>query len=206
MLWSTNEVLWYSQRDNWGHFYLYDLALGTMKNQVTSGEGPVTRIVRLDEKTRQLWFVAMGREKGQDPYFQHLYRIGLDGKNYVSLTPDDGDHTAQVSPSGKYIVDRSSTCVVPPVDVLRDGNGRVLMPLEKTDISKLLATGWKPPVPIMVKAADGTTDLYGMMFVPTNLEPGRTYPIINNAYPGPQSGSVGGRSVRGGARRQAGSR
>jgi dipeptidyl aminopeptidase/acylaminoacyl peptidase len=194
VLWSTSEVLWYSQRDDWGHLYLYDLARGTMKNQVTSGEGPVTRIARVDEKSRQVWFVAMGREKGQDPYFQHLYRIGLDGKNYVSLTPDDGDHTAQISPSGKFIVDRYSTCVVPPVDVLRDGTGRVLMPLEKTDISKLLAAGWKPPIPIVVKAADGTTDLYGMMFVPTNLEPGRTYPIINNAYPGPQSGSVGGRS------------
>ncbi len=194
VLWSTSEVLWYSQRDDWGHLYLYDLARGTLKNQVTSGEGPVTRIVRVDEKPRQVWFVAMGREKGQDPYFQHLYRIGLDGRNYVSLTPDNGDHTAQVSPSGKYVVDRSSTCVVPPVDVLRDGNGRVLMPLEMTDISKLLATGWKPPVPIVVKANDGATDLYGMMFVPTNLEPGRTYPLINNAYPGPQSGSVGGRS------------
>jgi len=194
VLWPTSEVLWYSQRDNWGHLYLYDLVKGTLKNQVTSGEGPVTRIVRVDEKPRQVWFVAMGREKGQDPYFQHLYRIGLDGKNYVSLTPDDGDHTSQVSPSGKYIVDRSSTCVVPPVEVLRDDKGRVLMPLEKTDISKLLATGWKPPVPIVIKAADGATDLYGMMFVPTSLEPGRTYPIINNAYPGPQSGSVGGRS------------
>jgi len=194
VLWPTSEVLWYSQRDDWGHLYLYDLVRGTLKNQVTSGEGPVARIVRVDEKTRQVWFVAMGREKGQDPYFQHLYRVGLDGKNYVSLTPDDGDHSPQLSPSGKYIVDRSSTCVVPPVDVLRDDKGRLLMPLEKTDISKLLATGWKPPIPIVVKAADGKTDLYGMMFVPTSLEPGRTYPIINNAYPGPQSGSVGGRS------------
>jgi len=194
VLWSTSEVIWYSQRDNWGHLYLYDLALGKMKNRITSGEGPVTRIVRVDEKTRQVWFVAMGREKGQDPYFQHLYRIGLDGRNYASLTPDDGDHTAQLSPLGKFIVDTSSTCAVPPVDVLRDGDGRVLMPLEKTDISKLLATGWKPPVPIVVKARDGATDLYGQMFVPTNLDPGRKYPIINNAYPGPQSGSVGGRS------------
>jgi len=194
VLWPTNEILWYSQRDNWGQLYLYDLVKGALKSQVTSGEGPVTRIVKLDEKTRQLWFIAMGREKGQDPYFQHLYRIGLDGKGYVSLTPDDGDHAPQLSPSGKYVVDRYSTCVVPPVDVLRDDKGRIVMPLEKADISKLLATGWKPPVPIVVKAVDGTTDLYGQMFVPTNLEPGRTYPIINNAYPGPQSGSVGGRS------------
>ena len=110
VLWSTNEMLWYSQRDNWGHLYLYDLATGDAEEPGHDRRGarhenrPGRR-----EAARTLWFVAMGREKGQDPYFQHLYRIGLDGKNYVSLTPDDGDHTAQVSPSGKYIVDTSST-------------------------------------------------------------------------------------------------
>ncbi len=92
VLWATNEVIWYSQRDNWGHLYLYDLATGRLKNQITSGEGPVTQIVRVDEKSRTVWFTAMGREKGQDPYFRHLYRIGLDGKGYVSLTPEVGDH------------------------------------------------------------------------------------------------------------------
>ena len=194
VLWPVNEVIWYSQRDDWGHLYLYDLATGKLKNRITTGEGPVTQIVKVDDKARIVWFVAMGREKGQDPYFQHLYRVALDGKGYVSLTPEMGDHNAQLSPSGKFIVDTYSTCEVPPVVVLRDGEGKVVMPLEKADISKLLASGWKPPVAITVKAHDGKTDLYGMMFVPTRLETGRKYPIINNAYPGPQSGSVGGRS------------
>jgi len=195
VLWATNEVIWYSQRDDWGHLYLYDLATGKLKHQITSGEGPVSQIARVDEKARTLHFVAMGRERGQDPYFRHAYRIGLDGKGYVSLTPDDGDHVIQLSPSGTYLVDTYSTCERPPVVVLRDAaSGKVIMPLEKADISKLLAMGWKPPMPFSVKARDGKTDLYGMLFRPTRFDPSKKYPIINYAYPGPSGASVGSRS------------
>jgi dipeptidyl aminopeptidase/acylaminoacyl peptidase len=195
VLWPTKEILWYSQRDDWGQLYLYDLTTGKLKSKVTSGEGPVTQIARLDEKSRTLWYAANGREKGQDPYFAHFYKISLDGKSpQVSLTPDVGDHTMQLSPSGKYLVDTYSAPDVPPVVTVRDGAGKLVMPLEKADISKLLATGWKPPIPIKVKSADGVTDLYGMMFRPSNFDPSKKYPIINNAYPGPQSGSVGSRA------------
>lgn len=194
VLWNTNEVVWYSQRDDWGQLYMYDLNSGALKHAITSGEGPVSQIVRIDEKTRTLWYVAMGREKGQDPYFRHYYRVGLDGRNVVSLTPENGDHTAQFSPDGRYIIDSYSQPDVPPVVVLRDANGKVLMQLEKADISRLLATGWKPPIPVRMKGPDGRTDIYGQMFVPTNLDSTRRYPIINNPYPGPQSGSVGSRS------------
>jgi dipeptidyl aminopeptidase/acylaminoacyl peptidase len=194
VLWAANEVIWYSQRDDWGHLYLYDLATGRLKNPITSGEGPVSQIVRVDEKARSVHFIGMGREKGQDPYFRHAYRIGLDGKGYVSLTPDDGDHDIQLSPSGRYLIDTYSTCEKPPVVVLRDAAGKVIMPLEKADISKLAAAGWKPPMPFSVKARDGKTDLYGMLFRPTTFDPSKKYPIINYAYPGPQSGSVGSRS------------
>ena len=195
VLWATNEVIWYSQRDDWGHLYLYDLSTGKLKHQITSGEGPVSQIARVDEKARTLHFVAMGRERGQDPYFRHAYRIGLDGKGYVSLTPDDGDHVVQLSPSGTYLVDTYSTCERPPVVVLRDAaSGKVIMPLEKADISKLLAMGWKPPMPFSVKARDGKTDLYGMLFRPTRFDPSKKYPIINYAYPGPSGASVGSRS------------
>ncbi len=194
VLWATKEILWYSQRDDWGQLYLYDLTTGALKSRVTSGAGPVTQIARLDEKTRTLWYAANGREPGQDPYFAHYYRIGLDGKTQVALTPDVGDHSIQLSPSGKYLIDTYSSPDVAPVVALRDANGKLVMPLEKADISKLVATGWKPPIPIKVKAADGTTDLYGMMFRPSNFDPSKKYPIINNAYPGPQSGSVGARS------------
>ncbi len=194
VLWKTDEIIWSSQRDNWSQLYLYDLAGGKLKNQITTGEGPVTQIAKVDEASRTLWFAAMGREKGQDPYFRHFYRIGLDGKNLISLTPEVGDHDMQASPTGRYLVDTYSTCETPPMVVLRDGTGKQLLQLEKADISKLIAAGWKPPIPITVKARDGKTDLYGMMFRPTNFDPSRKYPIINNAYPGPQSGSVGART------------
>jgi dipeptidyl-peptidase-4 len=194
VLWPTNEVIWYSQRDDWGQLYLYDLATGKLKNQITTGEGPTTSINRIDEKSRTLWFAANGKEKGQDPYFSHFYSVGLDGKNQLSLTPDDGTHQIQLSPDGRYLVDTYSKPDVPPVVTLRDASGKLVMPLEKADISRLLATGWKPPTPIKVKADDGKTDLYGMMFRPTTIDPSKKYPIINNAYPGPQSGSVGSRA------------
>jgi dipeptidyl aminopeptidase/acylaminoacyl peptidase len=167
---------------------------GTLKNQITSGEGSVAQITRVDEKSRTIWFTALGREKGQDPYFRHAYRIGMDGKNYVSLSPDDGDHDVQLSPSSRFFVDTYSKPDVPPVVALRDGDGKLVMPLEKADISKLLATGWKPPMRITMKADDGKTDIYGLLFRPTTFDPSKKYPIVNNAYPGPQSGSTGART------------
>jgi len=193
VLWATNEVIWNSQRDNWSHLYLYDLNTGALKNQITSGDGPVMSIDRVDEKARTVYFNANGREAGQDPYLSHYYRIGLDGKGYTSLTPDEGHHSVQLSTSGRFLVDTYSTAEKPPVVVLRDALGRVVLAMEKADISKLVATGWKPPVSFSVKARDGKTDLYGQLFRPTNFDPSKKYPIINNAYPGPQSGSVGGR-------------
>jgi len=195
VLWPTNEFVWYSEKDGWGQLYLHDLNTGALKKQITTGEGPVMSIARLDAKTRTVWFGANGREANQDPYFDHLYRVALDGGKQLSLTPEDGNHTTQLSPDGKWIVDSYSTPAVPPVAVLRDAQtGKVVMPLEKADISRLLATGWKAPIPIKVKAHDGKTDLYGLMFVPTTLDPSKKYPIVNNVYPGPQTGSTGSRS------------
>ena len=195
ILWDSKEVLWYSQRDGTANMYLYDLDSGRLKNQVTTGTGPITRVNRVDRETRTMWYEAAGREKGQDPYFTHLYRVGLDGKNNVSLTPDNGTHSVQISPDGKYVVDTFSQPDVAPEITLRDGKtGALIMPLEKADISKLLATGWKPPMQIKMTAADGKTDIYGLLFRPTNFDPAKKYPIINQAYPGPQSGSVGSRA------------
>jgi dienelactone hydrolase len=176
------------------NLWVRDVATGKEKQLTTDGEGPVSQIVRVDEKGRTIWYVALGREPGQDPYFRHLYRIGLDGKRVASLTPEVGDHTVQLSPDARYIVDTYSQPDVPPVTVLRDAKGKVLMQVEKADISRLLAMGWKPPIPVKMKGPDGKTDIYGQMFVPTNLDSTKKYPIINNPYPGPQSGSVGSRS------------
>jgi dipeptidyl aminopeptidase/acylaminoacyl peptidase len=187
-------VIWFSERDNWGHLYLHDLKTGREKLPITTGNGNVTQLLRVDEKNRQLYFVAVGREQGRDPYFRHLYRVGMDGRNLTLLTPEDADHDVTMSPSGRFFLDTFSKPDVPPISQVRDADGKVVLVLEKADITRLVAAGWKPPVPITVKARDGVTDLYGLMYKPTNLDPARKYPIVNHIYPGPQTGSVGGRT------------
>jgi dipeptidyl aminopeptidase/acylaminoacyl peptidase len=191
---ASNELLWWSQRDNWIHLYLYDLTTGQLKNRITTGDGNVEDIVRIDEKARQIYFMAQGKDPSRDPYFQHLYRIGFDGKGQTLLTPENANHQVTVSPDGKYFVDAYSTPVTPPITVLRDANGKVVQTLEKADISRLLASGWRPPTPFTVKGRDGKTDIYGLMFTPSKLDSTKKYPIIDYIYPGPQSGSVGSRS------------
>src|SRR5258708_6325254 len=191
---SSNEVIWFSERDNWGHLYLYDFSNGKLKNQITSGDWVVTEIERVDEKARVVYFLATGREKGRNPYFRHLYRVDLNGKNLTLLTPEDGNHVVAISPSGQFFTDTDSKPDGPPVTVLRNLSGKLLATVEKTDISRLLAKGWQPPVPFTVKARDGVTDLYGLMYKPTNFDPNKKYPIINHIYPGPQGGSIGNAS------------
>jgi dipeptidyl-peptidase-4 len=191
---ASNEIIWFSERDNWGHLYLYDLGTGRVKNQITKGEWVVTQLLRVDEKNRVLYFLGVGREKGRDPYFSHLYRIGFDGKNLSLLTPVDGTHDVTFSASGRFFVDSYSKPDAAPVAVLRNADGKLLTTIEEADISRLVAAGWKPPVPFTVKARDGATDLYGLMFKPTNFDPNKKYPIINHIYPGPQGGSVGSRA------------
>ena len=190
---TSNEIIWYSERTNWGHLYLYDLATGHLKNAITSGDWKVLQVRNVDQPHRTIYFTAAGRERG-DPYFEYFYRVNFDGSGLELLTPDSANHTIQMAPDGRYFVDTYSTPQTPSVTVLRNDEGRVITTLDKQDISKLLATGWKPPRSIIVKARDGRTDLYGLMYTPTHMVPGRKYPIINHIYPGPQTGSVGGRS------------
>ncbi len=190
---ASNEFIWYSERDDWGHLYLYD-ATGKLKNQITKGNFVVTQLLKIDDKNRVLYFNANGRETGRDPYFSHFYRVDFDGKNLKLLTPEDGNHQITLSTDGKYFVDNFSKPDVPQVSVLRDMTGKQIAALEKTDISRLIATGWKPPTPITVKSRDGKWDLYGLMFTPTNLDRTKKYPVVNYIYPGPQGGSVGTRN------------
>ena len=190
----TNELLWFSERDDWGHLYLYDMATGALKNRVTSGEGLVSRVERVDEKARAVYYTGLGREKGRDPYFRRLYRVGFDGRGPALLTPEDADHAVTFSPSGRFFVDSFSKPDVPPVAVVRDAAGKLLAGLERADISPLLAAGWRPPLAFSAEGRDGSTDVHGLLFRPTGFDPARKYPIVNNIYPGPQSGSVRGRS------------
>jgi dipeptidyl-peptidase-4 len=190
----SNEFIWYSERDNWGQLYLYDLATGKLKNQVTHGEGPVTQLLYVDEKNRVLYFVADGKEKSEDPYFDNYYRIDFDGKHQKLLTPENADHTITSSPDGSTFVDIYSTSQIPATAVVRDNDGKVLLTLAHEDISQLLATGWKPPTPIMVKARDGKTPLYGFMWKPFSFDASKKYPLVDNVYPGPQEGSCPARN------------
>jgi dipeptidyl-peptidase 4 len=190
---SSNEILWFSERDDWGNLYLYDLKTGQLKNQITHGPGNVTQVLYVDEKTRTIYFVGVGKEVGRDPYFEHFYSVHFDGTGLKLLTPEDADHNIKVSIDGRYFVDAYSTPTEPQTTVVRSDDGKVVMEVAKQDISKLQAYGWVPPVPIKVKARDGKTDLYGLMFKPTNLDASKKYPIINNVYPGPQIGSCGSR-------------
>ena len=195
----SNEVIWYSQRSDWGHLYLYDLTTGALKSALTKGEWNVTQLLHIDKKNRILYFLGVGREFN-DPYYQYFYSVKMDGSNPNLLTPEYANHEISLSPDGMYFVDSYSTPVKPPVTLLRDNKGGELLQLEKADISKLEATGWKPPMPITVKARDGETDLYGLLFQPANFDPNKKYPIINYIYPGPQTGSVGSRSFSAGRR------
>ena len=187
----SDEVIWYSERDNWGHLYLYDAETGALKHQITKGDFVVTRLQHIDKKNKVLYFEANGREPGRNPYFSHLYRVDLSGKNLQLLTPENGNHRISFSPNYAYFVDNYSQPDVPTVSVLRDQNGTLVETLEKADISRLTAKGWKAPQPITVKSADKKYDLYGLMFTPSDLDPDQKYPVVNYIYPGPQGGSVG---------------
>ncbi len=191
---ATNEIIWYSERDDWGHLYLYNATTGQLKNQITKGAFVVTRLIKMDEKNRVLYFEANGREAGRDPYFSHFYRINFDGKKLQLLTPEDGNHSVALSPDGKYFTDSYSKPDMAPTAVLRDSKGKLITTLEKANIERLTATGWKAPEPITVKSRDGKWDLYGLMFTPTKLDKTKKYPVINYIYPGPQGGGVGSRS------------
>ena len=183
---ASNEVIWFSERDNWGQLYLYDLQTGKLKRQITTGEGNVTQLLRVDEKSRVL-LLPGGRHARRAAIrtSRTSIAIGMDGGPAQLLTPEDANHDISMSDSGRYFVDSYSKPDVPPVAVLRDVDGKLIVDLEKADISKLLAAGWKPPQPIIVKARDGVTDLYGLMFRPTQLDPAKKYPIVNHIYPGP---------------------
>jgi dipeptidyl aminopeptidase/acylaminoacyl peptidase len=191
---ASNELIWWSHRDDWTHLYLYDLTTGKLKNRITTGDGNVEDVVRVDEKARTIYFMGQGKDPARDPYFQHLYRIGFDGKGQTLLTPENANHVVTMAPDGRHFVDSYSTPDTPPVTVLRDANGRMVQTLEKADVSRLVASGWKPPKQVTMKARDGKTDIYGLMFTPSNLDSTKKYPIIDYIYPGPQSGSVGSRS------------
>ena len=180
------KLLWVSERSDWAQLYLYDLTTGALKNQVTHGDGPVSDVKYVNEKARVVYFTATGKQKGVHPYYEQLYRVGLDGRAQTLLTPEAMDHKITMAKDGSSFVDVYSTVDTPQTAVVRDDTGKVILTLAKQDISALLATGWKPPMAFTVKARDGQTDLYGYLERPTNFDPAKKYPVVDEVYPGPQ--------------------
>jgi dipeptidyl aminopeptidase/acylaminoacyl peptidase len=184
------DFLWWSERSGWGHYYLYDNS-GKLKHAVTSGPWRAESIVSVDSVKRVLYFDAVGRESAENPYYTHLYKVSLDMPATVTML-DNGNatHDAKLSTNKRWIVDNASRVDMPTKAVLRDLNGKVVMDLETTDVSRLKELGWRPPETFQTKAADGVTDIYGNMWKPFDFDSTKKYPIIANVYPGPQTETV----------------
>lgn len=187
---TTDDAFWWSERDGWAHIWRFSKD-GSVKNQVTSGPWAVGAIWHVDEAARRIYFTAYGREEGI-PYYGRLYRVDYDGNGLALVAGEVGNHRISVSPSGRFFVDSYSTIGDPPVSLLRrlDGGG-VVRTLEEADASKLEEVGWRPPEVFSVKARDGVTDIYGLIYFPDDVDESRLYPVIDHIYPGPQVGSVG---------------
>lgn len=191
----SNEVVWFSQRDNWGHLYLYDLANGKVKHQITKGDWTVIEVNHIDEKTGDITFTGAGKE-GADPYFHSLYRVNKDGSGLTLLTPEKKHHRVTLREDGKFFLDRASTPNTAEVSFIRNADKREGFLVESMDISKLEATGWQAPIPFVVKDRKGEQDIHGLMYKPSNFDASKSYPVVNYLYPGPQVGSIRGRHFR----------
>ena len=182
------QLLWLSERDNWNHLYLYDVKTSKVIRQITKGPWCVRDIQYVDEKEGTIYFSASGRNSGEDPYHVHYYKIGIDGKNLVELTPEPGYHDVTYSYDRRYIVDTYSTVATAPVTVLRNvSDGSLVRILETADISRLQKHGWVAPEVFVAKGRDGVTDMWGIIQRPTNFDPNRKYPVIEYIYAGPGS-------------------
>ena len=179
-------IIWSSERDNYNHLYLYDRATGKPLNQITKGEWYVRGVQHVDEANEVIYFSANGMKKGEDPYLIHYYKINFDGSNLVELTPEEGMHQCWYSSDYKYLVDVYSKVDQAPIAVLRDAkNGKIRMQLDKADISALLANGWKAPEVFSAKGRDGKTDMWGVIYRPSNFDSSKKYPVIEYIYSGP---------------------
>ncbi len=183
------EIIEWSERDGWAHFYLYD-GNGALKNQITSGSFHCEDIVGIDEKKRVLYFTANGKEANEDSYLLHLYRVNFDGSGLRLLNSGEYDHNSSMNDNEQYFVDNFSRVNTVPKSFLFNSEGKKIMDLETTDFSSLFAAGYKFPQVFKVKADDGITDLYGVMYKPFDFDSTKKYPIIEYVYPGPQTEAV----------------
>jgi dipeptidyl aminopeptidase/acylaminoacyl peptidase len=184
-----NDLIWWSERDGWGHFYLYGKD-GTLKRQLTSGPYHTAGAARVDASLRKLYFTANGKEKGEDPYYEHLYSVSLDGGAVTLLNKGDFNHEISINDAGSFFISNFSRVNTIPASVLYDRNGAKIMDLETADLGQLFAAGYQFPEPFTFKADDGITDLFGVMYKPFDFDSTRTYPLVQYVYPGPQTEAV----------------
>ena len=190
VLFDSNEFIWYSEKDNWGHIYLYDLNTKKLKNRITSGNWLVRKVMHIDNDKREIIFTAGGKEKG-NPYHVYMYKVNFDGNNLTCLTPEKGTHSINPSPNWNYFVTTYSTTKNAPKSILKDRDGKTLFQLSTSNTDELKENGWQEPIEFNVKARDEKTNLYGLLYLPSNYKKNEKYPVLNYIYPGPQSGSVG---------------
>ena len=190
VLFDSNEFIWYSEKDNWGHIYLYDLNTKKLKNRITSGNWLVRKVMHIDSDKREIIFTAGGKEKG-NPYHVYMYKVNFDGNNLTCLTPEKGTHSINTSPNWNYFVTTYSTTKNAPKSILKDRDGKTLFQLSTSNTDELKENGWQEPIEFNVKARDEKTNLYGLLYLPSNYKKNEKYPVLNYIYPGPQSGSVG---------------
>jgi dipeptidyl aminopeptidase/acylaminoacyl peptidase len=185
------EVIWLSERDGWAHLYLYDGVTGQIKHQITKGNWVVRAIEKVDEEKKQIWFQASGMYPGKDPYFVHYYRINFDGSGLTTFTEADGEHSVAFSPDMKYYVDTWSRVDLAPISELRrTEDKKLIMELEKGDLTALKAAGWRAPEVFKALGRDGKTEIWGIIHRPSNFDPAKKYPIIEAIYAGPQGSFV----------------
>lgn len=184
------EIIWASERDGWNHLYLYDGKTGQVKQQITKGEWVMRNVVKVDEKARSIIFTGSGRESGQDPYLLQYYKVDFEGKHLQALTSENAQHTGRFSTDSRYFTDSYSRVDMPPVTVLRDADGKVIMELERADITALQQSGWRMPEVLSAKGRDNKTEIWGIILRPSNFDPSRQYPVIEYIYAGPHSSFV----------------
>lgn len=183
------DILWWSDRNGWGHYYLYN-GNGQLQQAVTSGDWTAGRIAKIDTAGRKLYFYGYGQQQGINPYYAFVYSVRFSGKELTLLTPENATHSVFIGPEGKYMVDTYSRIDLEPRTVVRSTKGAVIMDAWKPDLSRLYRYGWKHPEMFRIKAADGITDIYGLMWKPFDFDPTRKYPVISQVYPGPQTETV----------------
>jgi dipeptidyl aminopeptidase/acylaminoacyl peptidase len=186
----NGDLLWWSERDDWGHLYLRDGATGDVKRQLTSGPWQVREILAVDEEAETALITAGGREDGRNPYYAHLYRLNIPTGQLTLLTPEDADHQIELSKDKRSFFDTYSRVDLAPVTVLRRADGELVATVHQTDDSGLRQRGWRAPEIFSAKARDGATDLWGVLFLPADFDPAERYPFVEYIYPGPQSSFV----------------